>query len=398
MDESLWAQLLSFTVPICVVNLAKSCKRLYFLADSQVVWKYQVLHALGNSQLKENEFCTEMEKVKALISALKVEDGGKEMDMWEKLDLFREIKLTWTTLVDALKIRVPQVVKNLHSGANPRKLHDSWNGIPFQLKCLYLVCDGQTQMMSSQSQGFQGIFGGFSCYDLVVDFGLVSHDMCIQEPRIKHKNYRQLNYPFIQSGSPTSFGVAYAVHRVDGSVIRSCSTPECGKIASSLLEFLQIYSGYVLKNQLDIDPAIGISRFFIQSPELSRTVTRGIQITCSALFVPEYSREEEMFFAYQVTIECVSPDTPRCQLTTRHWECFDSYWSETSVVDGPGVIGLFPMVYYGMEIFKYVSRTSFASAEGGNMQGYFRFKILERFPEEFIDARIDPFYMKAKAL
>jgi uncharacterized protein affecting Mg2+/Co2+ transport len=67
-------------------------------------------------------------------------------------------------------------------------------------------------------------------------------------------------------------------------------------------------------------------------------------------------------------------------------------------VDGPGVIGLFPMVYYGMEIFKYVSRTSFASAEGGNMQGYFRFKILERFPEEFIDARIDPFYMKAKAL
>lgn len=73
----------------------------------------------------------------------------------------------------------------------------------------------------------------------------------------------------------------------------------------------------------------------------------------------------------------MSPDAPQsesCQLETRHWIITDDKGSEEQV-DGPGVVGEYPVMYPGAS-FSWVSSTSFSTTYG-NMKGHFRMRNLE---------------------
>ncbi|PRD26956.1 UNVERIFIED_CONTAM: apaG [Trichonephila clavipes] len=73
----------------------------------------------------------------------------------------------------------------------------------------------------------------------------------------------------------------------------------------------------------------------------------------------------------------MSPDAPQseaCQLETRHWIITDDNGSEEQV-DGPGVVGEYPVMYPGAN-FSWVSSTSFTTTYG-NMKGYFRMRNLQ---------------------
>lgn len=72
----------------------------------------------------------------------------------------------------------------------------------------------------------------------------------------------------------------------------------------------------------------------------------------------------------------MSPDAPQsesCQLETRHWIITDDKGSEEQV-DGPGVVGEYPVMYPGAS-FSWVSSTNFATTYG-NMKGHFRMRNL----------------------
>lgn len=97
-------------------------------------------------------------------------------------------------------------------------------------------------------------------------------------------------------------------------------------------------------------------------------ITRGIKISVSTSFEGTYFKNYKIHFAfsYEVTIENFSKDS--VQLTSRHWEIFDSL-NNKEIVDGEGVIGKKPVLKPG-EKHTYSSGCLLSSPFGA-MHGHF---------------------------
>ncbi|PXY41051.1 Co2+/Mg2+ efflux protein ApaG [Flavobacterium cheongpyeongense] len=97
-------------------------------------------------------------------------------------------------------------------------------------------------------------------------------------------------------------------------------------------------------------------------------ITRGIKISVLTSFEGTYFKNYKIHFAfsYVVTIENHSKDS--VQLTSRHWEIFDSL-NDLEVVDGEGVIGKKPVLKPG-ENHTYSSGCLLSSPYGA-MKGHF---------------------------
>ena len=97
-------------------------------------------------------------------------------------------------------------------------------------------------------------------------------------------------------------------------------------------------------------------------------ITRGIKISVLTSFEGTYFKNYKIHFAfsYVVTIENHSKDS--VQLTSRHWEIFDSL-NDIEIVDGEGVIGKKPVLKPG-ENHTYSSGCLLSSPYGA-MKGHF---------------------------
>jgi ApaG protein len=97
-------------------------------------------------------------------------------------------------------------------------------------------------------------------------------------------------------------------------------------------------------------------------------ITRGIKISVLTTFEGTYFKNHKIHFAfsYEISIENHSKDS--VQLTSRHWEIFDSL-NDLETVDGEGVIGKKPVLKPG-ETHTYSSGCLLASPFGA-MRGHF---------------------------
>ena len=97
-------------------------------------------------------------------------------------------------------------------------------------------------------------------------------------------------------------------------------------------------------------------------------ITQGIKISVLTSFEGTYFKNHKIHFAfsYEITIENHSKDS--VQLTSRHWEIFDSL-NDLETVDGEGIIGKKPVLKPG-EILSYSSGCLLSSPFGA-MSGYF---------------------------
>lgn len=97
-------------------------------------------------------------------------------------------------------------------------------------------------------------------------------------------------------------------------------------------------------------------------------ITRGIKISVITNFEGTYFKNHKIHYAfsYEITIENHSKDS--VQLTTRHWEIYDSL-NYTEYVDGEGVIGKKPVLKPG-ESHTYSSGCLLSSPYGA-MSGFF---------------------------
>lgn len=97
-------------------------------------------------------------------------------------------------------------------------------------------------------------------------------------------------------------------------------------------------------------------------------ITRGIKISVLTTFEGTYFKNHKIHFAfsYEITIENHSKDS--VQLTSRHWEIFDSL-NDLETVDGEGVIGKKPVLKPG-ESHTYSSGCLLSSPFGA-MRGWF---------------------------
>ena len=97
-------------------------------------------------------------------------------------------------------------------------------------------------------------------------------------------------------------------------------------------------------------------------------ITRGIKISVLTSFEGTYFKNYKIHFAfsYEITIENHSKDS--VQLTSRHWEIYDSL-NDVEFVDGEGVIGKKPVLKPG-EQHTYSSGCLLSSPYGA-MKGNF---------------------------
>ena len=97
-------------------------------------------------------------------------------------------------------------------------------------------------------------------------------------------------------------------------------------------------------------------------------ITKGIKISISSHFEGKHFQKSQLFylFSYSITIENQSLDT--VQLTSRHWNIFDSL-SEIEIVEGEGVIGEKPILKPS-EIHTYTSNCLLRST-AGSMNGFY---------------------------
>jgi ApaG protein len=97
-------------------------------------------------------------------------------------------------------------------------------------------------------------------------------------------------------------------------------------------------------------------------------ITQGIKISVRTSFEGTYFKNYKIHYAfsYEITIENHSKDS--VQLTSRHWEIFDSL-NDMEVVDGEGVIGKKPVLKPG-ESHTYSSGCLLSSPFGA-MRGHF---------------------------
>lgn len=97
-------------------------------------------------------------------------------------------------------------------------------------------------------------------------------------------------------------------------------------------------------------------------------ITRGIKISVKTSFEGTYFKNYKIHFAfsYEITIENHGKDS--VQLTSRHWDIYDSL-NDPEAVDGEGVIGKKPVLKPG-ESHTYNSGCLLSSPFGA-MKGYF---------------------------
>ncbi|ADY28469.1 MULTISPECIES: Co2+/Mg2+ efflux protein ApaG [Cellulophaga] len=79
---------------------------------------------------------------------------------------------------------------------------------------------------------------------------------------------------------------------------------------------------------------------------MTTQVTKGIKISVSTNFEGTFFKNYKMHYAfgYTVTIENLSKDS--VQLTSRHWEIYDSL-NDLEIMDGEGVVGKKPVLNPG---------------------------------------------------
>lgn len=100
-------------------------------------------------------------------------------------------------------------------------------------------------------------------------------------------------------------------------------------------------------------PNEGIVSLALNTPVVSRAVTRGIEVMGSAVFARE--AVDQMGFIYCIRCRILQPHEEgyqpveergfkTCQLYTRHWRITNNDTGQTSSVDGEGVIGMYPVL------------------------------------------------------
>ncbi|KAF0984344.1 hypothetical protein FDP41_007521 [Naegleria fowleri] len=272
--------------------------------------------------------------------------------------------------------------------------------LPLEFKYLYLLVDGQ-RGLKSKSLGLFGMYEFYSYLAALPFLSLRTNCRYLEEFRNQEYELIESTVPFIISSNVNvlivtkPFTCSKYSYR-PGNVIQLTAQGIPLVLSESFAEWFETYVvNLTVKELFDIEESGAINRFF-NSQYGSETVTNGVKITCQSLLIPEMTQitdnENLYHFSYRVKITMDKNETndKSCRLQSRHWEIFeggDMENQEPEVVDGPGVVGLFPKVTPG-SVFSYCSCTQ-STSEIGYMRGYF---VMQKLNDgTLFNAMIDPF-------
>lgn len=107
-------------------------------------------------------------------------------------------------------------------------------------------------------------------------------------------------------------------------------------------------------------------------PTRSEALTRGVRVSVTARYSPEYSDQSRRKWFFLYTIRITNEGSRTVQLLNRHWIITDAN-GEVEEVRGPGVVGQQPVLKQG-ESFEYTSGCPLETAFG-SMQGSYEMQV-----------------------
>ena len=107
-------------------------------------------------------------------------------------------------------------------------------------------------------------------------------------------------------------------------------------------------------------------------PTRSEALTRGVRVSVTARYSPEYSDQSRRKWFFLYTIRITNEGSRTVQLLNRHWIITDAN-GEVEEVRGPGVVGQQPVLKHG-ESFEYTSGCPLETAFG-SMQGSYEMQV-----------------------
>jgi len=259
------------------------------------------------------------------------------------------------------------------------------------------LCTNRQRFHESDPDDGLGLFGGIDFYGEPMSFGLLPQlgSVSINNPRTGER------VAFFWPAVIDVFrGNLLFSLNTKGEVVRVLPSHEPLILAQSWTALLEDLAQKLENGVFEVKPSGAICSFPNFSPLNSDTTTRGIRIRVATHFIPprtvELSSPFNLLFSYRVRISYENDDDVRARLVSRHWIITNGPPNENRhEVHGEGVVGLFPEVYRGMEVFEYKSLCDLPSLTG-KMEGSFHFVV--EGSDEIIDAQIHPFYFDARVL
>ncbi|CAM6040896.1 unnamed protein product [Sphagnum compactum] len=332
---------------------------------------------------------------------------------WNKTSaLVSRATCCWEMLRGWMQENFCEVAESLAPGASQQELAETERilhcNFPPAVHLLYRLCNGQEipesdadeDELTSDLQNNVGLFGGYSFSHHFVNVHLLSlHQVVkltqrivphLQLPPGSHRVIvaasSHLNKFFFLDCDDGNIYVGTRNLLIDGEMMLCVPTEgsEVGREPQDgMLRWLEGYAQALHMGMFHVRTEGGsgsISLYPETSPLCTAAVTRGVQVRCSAVFVPELSRLEELedrfWFSYSVRMRLLpsheqgANSLTSCQLSARHWviRAHDT----VNEVRGEAVIGLFPLLREGDEEFVYESCTGL-SAKSGSLDGDFTF-------------------------
>lgn len=270
---------------------------------------------------------------------------------------------------------------NFESAMRVRTALDEWS-LPSQFRLLYRLFNGQ-------ELGCNGpLFGRVSVYDTIVqpfllDLNAITRLINVQEGRSEADLFRKGYFPLVVSN-----------FRMQGRLCQYLCDPESGKvftprrdvqrdeykgaflIADSILDLFRHSVELVCDTVARLragEKMDTISGF--QNPVFQRQGVFTVSVRTAFLHHESGTNPPMFHYAYQVAQEMDSDgdEALSMKLERRYWK-IDNLKGDIDEVDGPGVIGKYPVLRPGA-FHKYASRTSF-SVPSGEMSGFFTYQRL----------------------
>lgn len=291
------------------------------------------------------------------------------------------------------------VVDTLLPGVPEQELQQVAEGygvpdLPLEYKMLMRLCGGQrTRRMELK----HALFGHFTFYDHISAGFLLSPRSQTEQRNRMLASYDSLPLLPIIGGAHLLVVLALddfthhatETHVSRGSVLQLMSDHTPVVMGDSALALVERYGGELRANRYDVTHH-GICRFPATADVGSNVTTRGVRIRANALFIAQHSNSVEPYYmwAYRIRISMdrEEPHSHKCRLVSRYWRMVDAE-GHVETVDGPGVIGMYPVAEPG-SYFEYASCTTMSTTTG-TMEGHFVFEVNDT--GETFNAIIDPF-------
>lgn len=274
------------------------------------------------------------------------------------------IAAAWRAVESWLAANLSAIFNTLQGPAEPGWL----STVPcFALRCAYAIHDGQNLACDEEllttgrvpaalrSDVFKGMFGGYSAYNHVVNMRLHPIARATQITR-------NLSLP---PGSVQVFASSFDMRRLMGATesgdVLICpiqpglAAPPWEPAGPSFAAWFAMFAERLASGDLAVgnvltseDSTRGLVQFpcKVDGRTCACATTNGVEVVASSLFMPE--RRDQMF-AYSIRLRMVSPPAQArtAQLHRRRWVINDGSGGPPHIVEGEGVIGLFPILSRG---------------------------------------------------